>query len=393
MLIQISSHGPTLVDDCQIPRYWAAVWAMFHGTDLAPSTLKRKLSHIEELYKHTESLGGNLDDALSELDLGRLGNSLEAFFVMLRNVPRPTQTTAKRWATAFHFVRDTCMRLEKNPAMGKKMAAVQEHISRLDNLYLGLRPYRLRHGRKSRAIPRAVVAELLQVVQPGTPKNPFIEPETQWRVYALVGLLLLQGLRLGEALSLPADFLKSERDPRTGHLKWRLSVQTNESEGDPRAEPPALKNEHSIRTIPVAAATAEGLLAYLENYRGRVEHGFFLISNRKRPLSLSGASKALERLTEALSPQAKAELLELTGAQYIRAHALRHTCAVVRMKQLLAMGNIEENAMTHLRSFFGWTKTSVMPLHYAKMALDERLNEIWNDKLDDRIEILRSLPI
>jgi integrase len=366
---------------------------MFYGTDLASSTLKRKLRHIEAFYAHTESLGGNLDDALSELDLGRLGNSLEAFFVMLRNVPRPTQTTAKRWITAFHFVRDTCLRLEKNPAVGKKMAAVQEHISRLDNLYLGLRPYRLRNGRKPRAIPRAVVAELLQVIQPGSPNNPFIEPETQWRVYALVGLLLLQGLRLGEALSLPADFLKSERDPRTGHLKWRLSVQTNESEDDPRAEPPALKNEHSIRTIPVAAATAEGLLAYLENYRGRVEHGFFLSSTRKRPLSLSGASKALERLTEALSPQAKAELLELTGAQYIRAHALRHTCAVVRMKQLLAMGNIEENAMMHLRSFFGWTKNSVMPLHYAKMALDERLNETWNDKLDDRIEILRSLPI
>lgn len=393
MLIQIPSHGPVLVDDCQLPRYWAAVWAIFHGADLASSTLKRKLSHIEALYAHAESLGNNLDDALSELDLDRLGNSLEAFFVVLRNVPRPTQTAAKRWVTAFHFVRDTCMRLERSPAAGKKMAAVQEHISRLDNLYLGLRPYRLRYGRKPRAIPRAVVAELLQTVQPGSPENPFIEPETQWRVYALVGLLLLQGLRLGEALSLPADFLKSERDPRSGHLKWRLSVQTNESEDDPRAEPPALKNEHSIRTIPVAAATAEGFLAYLENYRGRVEHGFFLSSSRKLPMSLSGASKALERLTEAMSPHARASLLELTGAQYIRAHALRHTCAVVRMKQLLATGNTEEHAMMHLRSFFGWTKNSVMPLHYAKMALDERLNETWNDKLDDRMAILRSLPV
>jgi hypothetical protein len=110
-------------------------------------------------------------------------------------------------------------------------------------------------------------------------------------------------------------------------------------------------------------------------------------------MSLSGASKALERLTAALSPKARAELHELTGATFIRAHALRHTCAVVRMKQLLATGNTEEHAMMHLRSFFGWAKTSVMPLHYAKLALDERLNETWNNKLDDRVEILRSLPV
>ncbi len=365
---------------------------MLHGADLAPSTLKRKLGHIEALYAHTESLGGNLDDALAELDLALLGNALEAFFVLLRNVPRPTETTAKRWTTAFQFVRDTCLRLEKNPAVGRKLADVQAHISRLDNLYLGLRPFRVRYGRKPKAIPRAVVAELLEVMKPEHPRNPFAEPETQWRVYVLVCLLLLQGLRLGESLGLQANFLKSERDPRTDSLKHRAAVRTHEEEDDPRAEKPRQKNDYAIRTIPVAGPTAHGLQTYLENYRGRVEHSYFLSSARSLPLTLSGATKALERLTEALSPEARAQLLDVTDAKYIRAHALRHTCAVVRMKQLLAAGNTADQAMMHLRSFFGWAKTSVMPLHYAKMAMDERLNETWNDKLDERVEILRSLP-
>lgn len=365
---------------------------MLHGADLAPSTLKRKLGHIEALYAHTESLGGNLDDALADLDLTLVGNALEAFFVQLRNVPSPTQTAAKRWAAAFHFVRDTCLRIEKNPAVGRKLADVQAHISRLDNLYLGLRPFRIRYGRKPRAIPRAVVAELLEVVQPEHPKNPFVEPETKWRVHVLVSLLLLQGLRLGESLSLKADFLKSERDPRTGELKHRLRVLTNEQEDDPRTEKPSHKNDYAIRTIPVTAVTARGLQTYQENYRGRVNHSYFLSSARSLPLTLSGATKALERLTEALSPEARAQLLDATDAKYIRAHALRHTCAVVRMKQLLAAGNTADQAMMHLRSFFGWAKTSVMPLHYAKTAMDERLNETWNDKLDERVAILRSLP-
>ena len=193
-------------------------------------------------------------------------------------------------------------------------------------------------------------------------------------------------------MNLSADFLKSERDHRTGLLKFRLSVRTNELEDDPRAERPSLKNEYSIRTIPVAASTAQGFQTYLENFRGRVNHSFYLSSARSLPLSLPGATKALERLTEALSPPARTQLFDATDATYIRAHALRHTCAVVRMKQLLGTGNTADQAMMHLRSYFGWSKASVMPLHYAKIALDERLNETWNDKLDERVAILRSLP-
>ena len=85
-------------------------------------------------------------------------------------------------------------------------------------------------------------------------------------------------------------------------------------------------------------------------------------------------------------------MLDLTGAKNLTAHALRHTCAVVRMKQLIENGQSTEQAMSQLRSFFGWSKTSIMPLHYAKAALDERLNETWNKKLDDRLELLRNLP-
>jgi len=224
MLILISEHGPVLVDADRLPRYWASAWTLLHGADLAPSTLKRKLGYIEAFYAHTESLGGNLDDALADLDLTLLGNTLEAFFVLLRNVPRPTGTTAKRWTTAFQLVRDTCLRLEKNPAVGRKLADVQAHISRLDNLYLGLRPFRIRYGRKPRAIPRAVVAELLEVVQPEHPKNPFLEPETKWRVYVLVSLLLLQGMRLGESspcvrLVVASLFTRMIRAKATQHAK------------------------------------------------------------------------------------------------------------------------------------------------------------------------------
>lgn len=392
MLITLPSRVDILVDDFGLPRYWPAVWAVFHGGGLAPSTLREKLSHIEALYEHTDGIGGVLDDALSELDFNVLSAVLESFFVVLRNVPSPSGKAQARWNTAFHFVRDTCERLERNPSVSNRMADIRARMSRLDNLYLGLKPFRKRLGSQLRAIPRMVVVEMLDAVTPGSDRNPFDQEATQWRIYSLVTLLLFQGLRRGEALSLRADFLKSERDPRTDAIRWRMSVKTNETEDDPRASLPSIKTANSIRTIPVTAQTAEGLLAYTENYRGKVNHGYFLSSMRGLPFSLEGVSKAMQKLTSALSSAARAELLDLTGAHYLSAHALRHTCAVVRMKQLLSTGQSPEQAMSQLRSFFGWSKSSVMPLHYAKAALDERLNETWNDKLDDRLELLRSLP-
>ncbi|MDO8261784.1 MAG: site-specific integrase [Gallionella sp.] len=392
MLFTLPCRTDVLVDEFGLPRYWAAVWAMFHGGRLAPSTLHERLRQIDKLYQHTERIGGILDDALCELDFEVLSAALESYFIGLCNIPRPTKTAQTYWHTAFDFVRDTCERIERNPAVGNRMADIRERMGRLDRLYLGLRPFRKRLGAQLRAIPRMVVLEMLDAVTPGSPTNPFKQTATQWRAYSLVTLLLFQGVRRGEMLSLRADFLKSERDPRTGAMRWRMSVRTNEAEDDTRKSLPSIKTAQSIRTIPVTPQTAEGLLVYSENYRGKVDHPYFLSSMRDLPLSLEGVSKLLQKLSTALSPAARVELLDLTEAKYLTAHALRHTCAVVRMKQLLANGQTTEQAMAQLRSFFGWSKTSVMPLHYAKAALDERLNETWNDKLDDRLELFRNLP-
>lgn len=364
---------------------------LLHSASLASSTLKKKLAHIEALYEHTESLGDNLDDALADLDLDRLGSALESFFITLRNLPEPTTTAAFRWDTAFHFVRDTCLRLEKNPAVGKKLNLINERMRRLDNLYLGLRPYRPRKWRKPRALPANVVQELLAGAQPGSANNPFAKEATQWRVFVLVNLLLIHGLRRGEALSLPANFLKSERDPRTGENRWWLSVNTNDVTDDPRADAPSVKTINSIRTIPVEPFSASAFLTYLANYRGKVGHRYFLSSARGTPLTLEGAYKSLERLTLALSPKARADLLDATGAMQITPHALRHTCAGVRVRQLFAKGETAEQAMQSLRAYFGWSKSSLMPAHYTKPALAERMVTTIDAHFAERLDFLRGL--
>lgn len=76
----------------------------------------------------------------------------------------------------------------------------------------------------------------------------------------------------------------------------------------------------------------------------------------------------------------------------ISAHDLRHTAAVVRIKQLLANGDAMPEALQKLRSFFGWSPTSPMPQLYAKAAFEERLETVWTDEFDDRVAMLKELP-
>lgn len=77
MLVTLPDRTLVLVDSQMLPRYWAAVWSLFHAGGLAPSTHKRKLSHIEALYVHVEHAGVCLDDLIHRQDLAGLGDALE----------------------------------------------------------------------------------------------------------------------------------------------------------------------------------------------------------------------------------------------------------------------------------------------------------------------------
>jgi integrase len=178
--------------------------------------------------------------------------------------------------------------------------------------------------------------ELLDAVAPGSATNPFEYEDTQWRVYTVVMLLFFQGLRVGEMASLPADFIRSEVDERTGKKRWYMTVKTDESEDDPRHSKPSLKTVDSIRTIPMTGQTAKIMQVYLDNYRGKPNYIHFLMSMHKKPMSMEGVRYAFRRVTEALTPGAREQLRNLTGAKTLNPHALRHTCAVVRMKQWTA---------------------------------------------------------
>ena len=78
-------------------------------------------------------------------------------------------------------------------------------------------------------------------------------------------------------------------------------------------------------------------------------------------------------------------------APTVTAHDLRHTCAVVRMTQLIEVGVDMDVAKERLRAFFGWSFESEMPRHYARAYFESRLDSVWRKKFDAHVEALRDL--
>jgi len=281
MLRKIPHFGHVLVDNLSLPRYWATAWTLLIGGSLAESTLKKKLTHIEAFYQHAEDghEPGSLDDALGRQDISTVEGLLESYFVTLRNVPQIRSSAEERWRDAVAFVREVSERLTRTPEMSARLADVTLRLERLDRLYGQLRIAKRTNVHFARALPAAVLSELLESVLPGSSSNPFKSEVTQWRGYCAFLLLLHLGLRRGEALILRADFLKWERTA-TGRQYW-LNVQTNDSEDDPRYSTPSIKTVTSIRQIPVSGIIADAFYAYLDNYRGEQNHPYFLSSMKR----------------------------------------------------------------------------------------------------------------
>jgi len=402
MFVQISAEavprslrGVLLADSNHVPRYWASVWLVVAASQWATSTQTMRLRYIENLYEHADrSFRANaLDDALSSLDDAQLADILESWFVSLRNQSAATSSNEDRWQTGLTFVTSVVTWLSKST--DAKMRQIEARIHRLSTLYSQLH---IRQGGRSetvRSLPACVVESLYQILDPESDANPFRRSQTRWRVFIAFVLMLHQGLRRGELLLLTADAIKSSHDRKVNRTRYWLNVRQNgyeEADGDSRYSRPSIKTLHSIRQIPVSDATARLVQIYCENYRGRPSHSFMLNAQTGGPLSTESLTKIFTLISKALPAEVLQELHDRTGKKSVTCHDLRHTCAVLRLHQLLERGDAMDEALQKMRTFFGWSKESDMPSRYARAVFENRLASVWNDEFDGRVAVLRALP-
>ena len=97
-----SLRGPALTDRAGTSQILGRRLGRLPAADLLPSTVIKKLSHLESLYQQIDErlvLGG-LDDALAILDVDILSSALGAYFLTIRNQPSVTSASEERWQVA-----------------------------------------------------------------------------------------------------------------------------------------------------------------------------------------------------------------------------------------------------------------------------------------------------
>jgi hypothetical protein len=323
-----------------------------------------------------------------------LAKILESWFISIRNQSVTTGSDEKRWQTGLSFVTSIVTWLSTSPSHNERLRQIEDRIHRLATLYQQLHVHRSSKTEMLRSLPATTIEWLYLILDPTSRENPFKRDRNRWCVFVTYVLMLHQGLRRGEMLLLTADAVESAYDRKHGRTRHWLNVRENKYNGsdqDPRYSRPSIKTAHSIRQVPVSDVTAGLIQTYVENYRGKPSHPFLLNSQFNRPLSTETLSSNFKMISRVLPLSIALELRQRTGKTTIAPQDLRHTCAVVRLHQLLEQGDSMDEALQKLRAFFGWSRTSQMPLRYARAVFEDRLAGVWNDAFDDRIALLRAL--
>jgi len=380
--------GPICVRQSGLPRYWSVIWIDVIKASRGATTKRRYIVALHQLYESVHRQHGNdcLDRLISDLDFDAIEHCLIGFLAQLRNAAAVAGVDRTSiWKSALSFVTDI-IRLSGRDS-GRQIAEIEANLLRLDALFRTIAPNGKRKSPSVRALPASVIEELYEIFKPDSLRNPFKTEELRWRNLLIFMVLLRFGLRRGEAALLHCNSFKEDFDPVSGEIVHWLDVEET-NDFDPRYEKPGHKTGNSQRQLPPSRDLLELAQLYIQNYRGRVNFPHLFISQKVKPLSLRAFNEIFETVTKCLSEEAK-DALKKQGLKSVSCHDLRHTAAVVRMKRYQEAGFNLDMAQEKLRSYFGWSRGSNMPILYAKAFFDTHLAEVWGEKFDNFVGALR----
>lgn len=203
------------------------------------------------------------------------------------------------------------------------------------------------------------VAELRQVVSPGSQRNPF-KRSVQFRNHLIIELMLLTGIRRGELLKLKLVHLP--QGPKT-----TLTIQRSpDDKEDPRRREPQVKTLE--REIPVPKWLAIRLWDYVHKHRIKGAHGYVFTSQRgKLPLDYGGVNWIFSLLVDKRFPRLKG---------FLHPHALRHTFNNRLARHSKELGWSEDQLTKVQKYLNGWTEQSKMPERYTRRLIQSLALEL-----------------
>lgn len=205
------------------------------------------------------------------------------------------------------------------------------------------------------------VAELLRVIDPHSPDNPWRDQHTRYRNALLVHWLLYLGPRIGEALGVRVSDIVAYRKEVTIHRRA-------DDPDDPRRNQPQTKTRG--RVLPLSETLLAETQAYILNHRSALPlaklHPFLFVASRSgQPMSQAAVGKMFTEL------RAKCPSLPKT----LTPHVLRFTWNDAFSKKMEETGvppEKEEPARIYL---MGWSPTSKMAAVYTRRYVRNKAKE------------------
>ncbi len=322
----------------------------------------------------------DVDSALTEPDLVAMDTLLSSFLLSRQHAEND-----RTWPLVSDFVFGFLREIT-----GSEALSLQRKLQFMAARYSQLRPRRRIKPPHIRCVPYEVLEDLFSLVHPESSKNPFRTNEIRWRNYMIFMLFLQLGLRKSELLILNVGSFRSQFDVEVGENRFWLDIAASHSTVDPRAKAARLKNSLATRQVPLTASLVGGLETYLTSFRGDPPHEFMLTSAEGSPLSASSLDYVFEILNRTLSAPSR-DIQASRRIDKITPHSLRHTAAVLRLQRFVDGGMELEEAVHRLRPFFGWSRSSEMPYHYARAYFDPMHAAVWEETFNDSLATLRRI--
>lgn len=210
-------------------------------------------------------------------------------------------------------------------------------------------------------LSEAQVAQVLAVVDPQSPENPWKNDFVRKRNQLIVQTLHALGVRGGELLKLKTSDLKPANS----------SVRVTRSPDDPtdrRLRQPQAKTR--ARELGLSPVLVGHLLAFITTERRQIplarKHPFIFTAEDGKPLSMSSLYKLFATLRR------KCPFL----SQSLTAHVLRYTATDEFLAQLDASAMEPSQKEHELRYIMGWSDQSNMPMRYGKRHITQKANEV-----------------
>lgn len=204
--------------------------------------------------------------------------------------------------------------------------------------------------------------ELLRVIDPRSPDNPWRDQHTRYRNALLIHWLLYLGLRIGEALGVRVGDIVAYSKEVTIHRRA-------DDPDDPRLYQPQTKTR--ARVLNLSETLLQETQAYILNHRsslpGAKKHPFLFVASRTgRPMTLIAVGKLFKVLRKRCPCLPKA----------LTAHVLRHTWNDDFSKEMdrrAVAPEIEQQSRSYL---MGWSPTSKTAVSYTRRHVRNKAKEV-----------------